>query len=132
MVKMKISQLNTEVRLLEIANRRKADASVSKSERPKTFKDTFSREMARAGNVNFSKHARQRLFSRGIELSDSKLDMLSHAIDKAAVKGSKDTLILDDDAAYVVSVPSRTVISAFGRDSLREGVFTSIDSAVIL
>ncbi|UCD95705.1 MAG: hypothetical protein JSU69_10670 [Candidatus Zixiibacteriota bacterium] len=115
-----------------MAGRRKPDKLVQKNEGPGSFKDTFSEELARTGNVNFSKHARQRLFSRGIELSDTRLSMLSHAIDKAAVKGSKDTLILDDDAAYVVSVPSRTVISAFGRDNLREGVFTSIDSAVIL
>jgi len=65
-------------------------------------------------------------------LSDDKLTQLSQAIDKAALKGSKDTLILDDDAAYVASVPNRTIITAFSRASLQEGVFTSIDSAVIL
>jgi len=42
------------------------------------------------------------------------------------------TLILDDVAAYVVSVPNRTVITAFDRATLQDGVFTSIDSAVIL
>jgi flagellar operon protein len=129
---MQVAELNREVRLLEIAGRRKTDAPVQKSESSGSFKDTFSQELSRVGNVNFSKHARQRLFSRGIEMSDTKLNMLSRAIDKATVKGSKDTLILDEDAAYVVSVSSRTVVSAFGRDNLREGVFTSIDSAVIL
>ena len=65
-------------------------------------------------------------------MSGEKLMKLAEAIDKAATKGSKDTLILDKDAAYVVSVPNRTVITAFSRANLQEGVFTSIDSAVIL
>lgn len=129
---MKVSELNSEVKLLEIVNRGKAKPEVGKDKKAASFKDAFSQEMSRTNNLSFSRHAQQRLFSRGIELSDAKLNQLSQAIDKAAVKGSKDTLILDDTAAYVVSVPNRTVITAFGTDNLREGVFTSIDSAVIL
>ncbi|MCK4373485.1 MAG: flagellar biosynthesis protein, partial [candidate division Zixibacteria bacterium] len=57
---------------------------------------------------------------------------IAGAIDKADAKGSKETLILSDDAAFVVSVPNRTVITVFDRDNLREGVVTAIDSAVII
>jgi len=129
---MKVTDFNREVNLLEIVNKNKADQNQSVDKKAESFKETFSKEIARTNNVNFSKHARQRLFSRGIEMTDQKLDQLSQAIDKAAGKGSKDTLILDDDAAYVASVPTRTIITAFSRTNLQEGVFTSIDSAVIL
>jgi len=129
---MKINEFNTEVRLLEIANRGKNSPQVQKKNDADSFKSAFSRELLRNDSISFSKHAQQRLYSRGIELSDDKLTQLSQAIDKAALKGSKDTLILDDDAAYVASVPNRTIITAFSRASLQEGVFTSIDSAVIL
>ena len=129
---MKVTDFNREDNLLEIVNKNKADQNQSVDKKAESFKETFSKEIARTNNVNFSKHAQQRLFSRGIEMTDQKLDQLSQAIDKAAGKGSKDTLILDDNAAYVASVPTRTIITAFSRTNLQEGVFTSIDSAVIL
>jgi len=65
-------------------------------------------------------------------MSEERLARLSDAVSKAADKGSKESLILDDDAAYVVSVPNRTVITAFDRSNLQDGIFTSIDSAIIL
>jgi flagellar operon protein len=129
---MKVESFNQDVRLLEIARQGRTQPSSAKQVGTESFKDTFSREMAAAGKVNFSKHARQRIFSRGIQISDDKLSQLSRAIDQADRKGSRDTLILDTDAAYVVAVPTRTVVTAFDRGVLTEGVITSIDSAVIL
>lgn len=129
---MKVNSFNQDVRLLEIARKGQVQPSHTNDAKVNSFKETFSREMADTRKINFSKHARQRLFSRGIRLSDDKLTRLSGAVDKAAQKGSRETLILDNDAAYVVSIPNRTVITAFDRASLQEGVFTSIDSAVIL
>jgi flagellar operon protein len=129
---MRINNFNSEVKLLDIVRGAKDKTAAAPNVSTPGRKENFARELAKACEVNFSKHARDRLFSRGIELSDGKLNQLSQAIDKAAVKGSKETLILDESAAYVVSVPNRTVITAFGKENLREGVFTSIDSAIIL
>lgn len=129
---MRVNNFNQDVRLLEIARNGAIQQQNNLSNSNRTFKETFSQELASTSDINFSKHAQQRLYSRGIEMSDDKLTQLSQAIDKAAMKGSKDTLILDDNAAYVVSVPNRTVVTAFDRSNLQEGVFTSIDSAVIL
>ncbi len=129
---MKVTDFNRQVNLLEIANRDRSATPAKAEKTGDTFKNTFSQELAKTNQVEFSKHARARLFSRGIEISDDKLNRLSNAIDRAAAKGSKETLILDDDAAYVASVDNRTIITALSRDNLREGVVTSIDSAVIL
>lgn len=85
-----------------------------------------------APDVKFSKHALQRMHSRSVTLSPEQLSQLSEAMDKAEAKGARETLVLTDDAAYVVAANNRTVISAFDRNNLREGVFTKIDSAVIL
>ncbi len=128
---MRIGEFNSQVNLLEIASRSQGGATAAE-EKKASFKDAFSKEMARSADVNFSRHAQARLFSRGITMSDQKLNQLSQAMDKAASKGSRETLILDDDAAYVASVENRTIITAFGRENLREGVITSIDSAIIL
>ena len=88
--------------------------------------------MAASRELSFSRHAHERMFSRGIELSDESLTLIAEAIDKAGAKGSKETLILTDEAAFVASVDNRTIITAFDRDNLRQGVVTSIDSAVIV
>jgi flagellar operon protein len=129
---MKIENLAGKVNLLEIANRGKVTPNRQTDTSSKAVKENFSTALADAQQVNFSKHARERLHSRGIELSNSKLTEISQAIDKAAMKGSRETLILDDNAAYLVSIPNRTVVTAFGKENLREGVVTAIDSAIIL
>lgn len=129
---MRIENFNHNVNLLEIASRGSAVEKNGGMRPEKTRTDNFSRELANACRINFSRHARERLFSRGIELSDSKLTQIAQAIDKAETKGSRETLILDDNSAYVVSVPTRTVVTAFGKEHLREGVVTSIDSAIVL
>lgn len=96
------------------------------------FKSTLNQVLDTSKGVHFSAHAKARLHSRGVQLTESKLDALSQAIDKADAKGARESLILSDEAAYVVSVKNRTIITAFDRDNLRDGVFTSIDSAVVL
>ena len=98
----------------------------------------FAKELNAAQSVNssadvvFSKHALKRMNSRNVTLSPEQVQLLSEAIDKAGAKGARETLALTDDAAYVVAVKNRTVVSAFDKSALREGVFTNIDSAVIL
>jgi len=53
-------------------------------------------------------------------------------VSKAAAKGARESLILLDDKAFVVSVRNRTVITAVDGEHLKENVFTNIDSAVIV
>ncbi|TFH55398.1 MAG: flagellar protein [Candidatus Zixiibacteriota bacterium] len=128
---MRISNYQRPVDLIDIANRGKATPEQTRTGNL-SFKDMFSRELAADRQLTFSKHAQERLFSRNISLSEETLNGIADAIDKAELKGSKETLVLSDEAAFVVSVKNRTVITAFDRDNLREGVVTSIDSAVII
>jgi flagellar operon protein len=128
---MKISNYQRPVNLIEIANRNKVETKSQSAEKT-SFKDMFSKELADSRQLYFSKHAHERLHSRGINLSEETLNGMADAIDKAELKGSKETLVLADEAAFVVSVSNRTVITAFDKENLKEGVVTSIDSAVIL
>ena len=82
--------------------------------------------------VKFSQHALQRLSSRNIKLDGSDLAKLSDAVDKAAQKGARDSLILMNNLALVVSVKNRTVITAMDGNNIKDNVFTNIDSAVIV
>lgn len=85
----------------------------------------------KANAVHLSGHAKARIERRGIELDPEKLARLQHGVDRAAAKGSRESVVLVDDVAFVVSVKARTVITAVDRASMREHVFTNIDSAVI-
>ncbi|MDR1160332.1 MAG: flagellar protein [Syntrophomonadaceae bacterium] len=82
--------------------------------------------------LKFSRHAQERLRIRNINLNDEDLQNLSSAISKAKEKGAKDSLVLMGDLALVVSVKNNTVITAVDGPSLKENVFTNIDSTVII
>lgn len=84
-----------------------------------------------AVTVKWSAHAAARLKQRGIDLGDAQLKRLESAVDKAAAKGSRDSLVMLDDIHMVVSVKNRTVITALGKDQAKDNVFTNIDSAVV-
>ena len=95
------------------------------------FKKVLDKEFSR-GEVKFSAHAQERLRLRDIELSKSELDKINQAVAKAASKGAKETLIVLDERALVVSVKNNTVITVMDQTQMKENVFTNIDSAVIL
>ena len=82
--------------------------------------------------LKFSAHASQRLQERKINLDPATLSRVTDAIDKAEAKGIEDTLVLTGDAALIVNVKNRTVVTAMDKGSLQGNVFTNIDGAVIV
>jgi len=82
-------------------------------------------------SLQFSRHALQRLQQRGIQLDQPTLGRLTEGVQRAANKGSRDSVVFVDGTAYVVSVANNTVITAVGSEHMRQQVFTNIDSAVI-
>ena len=82
--------------------------------------------------LKFSAHASQRLKERKIALDPATLAKVNQAVDRAEAKGVEDTLVITPDAALIVSVKNRTVITALDRSSLSGNVFTNIDGAVII
>jgi len=86
---------------------------------------------ARSGQVRFSRHAEERMQSRGIAFSSQQLGRLEQAVSKVEAKGGRDSLVLLDNAALVVSVKDSTVVTVADRDQLKQNVFTNIDSAII-
>lgn len=84
------------------------------------------------GELKFSAHAQQRLTSRNIQLTPSEMAGLRDAVGKAEAKGAKESLVVMDRVALVVSVKNRTVITAVDAQSMKDNIFTQIDSAVIV
>ena len=101
---------------------------------PGAFQDLLATKLATAGPaapLRFSGHALDRIQRRGIDLGANELARLQDGVARAAAKGGRDSLVLVDGTAFVVSVPNRTVITAVDQGHMREQVFTNIDSAVI-
>ena len=109
----------------------------SKSSTPITTGTAFSDvlktqiDAASANSVKFSKHASMRLDDRNITLSQEQSLRLEQATAKASEKGIQDSLVLLDSMAFIVNVPSQTVVTAMNQNESLEKVFTNIDGAVI-
>jgi len=82
--------------------------------------------------LKFSAHAQARMNSRNITLSAQDMARLQQGVAQAAAKGSRESLVLKDNVAFVVSVKNNTAITAVDAQSMQGNVFTNIDSAVIV
>ncbi len=95
---------------------------------------SFADRLAEAGAppLTVSAHARARLEQRGISLDPEQQEALAQAVRFLDGRGSKDALVVRSDAAFVVNIPSRTVVTAVAQDELVDRVFTQIDSAMLI
>jgi len=98
-------------------------------------KTPFTQILAQELNsVQFSQHALGRLQARNIVLGQAELVKLNHAIEKVAQKGAKESVVFmqNNNLALVVSVKNKTVITAMDGASIKDNIFTNIDSAVMI
>lgn len=99
------------------------------------FGAALQAELKKSGakqNVEFSKHAMERVEERGIEITPQLLDQLAGGVEKAQEKGAKNILAMDAETAYIINIPRARVITAITQEELKENVFTNIDGAVFL
>ncbi len=82
--------------------------------------------------VKFSQHALDRMVRRGISFSPTDMERLNEAVLRAAQKGSRDSLVLFEDRAAIVSVKNNMIVTVMDRAALKENVFTNIDSTIVL
>ena len=98
-----------------------------------SFAETLRRMTEpRSPSLAISAHAAERLEQRGIPLTDADHAQMDAAIRALEEKGAQDALLLRDDAAFIVNVPNRTLVTALGQADLQDRVFTGIDSAFVL
>ncbi|HHY95612.1 MAG TPA: hypothetical protein GX513_11485, partial [Firmicutes bacterium] len=94
-------------------------------------KGPFAEVLAGAmGGLRVSQHAQQRLRSAG--LGAAALQAVGQAVERVAAKGGRESLVVYGDAAFVVNIPSRTVVTVIPATRMREQVFTNIDSAILV
>ena len=93
--------------------------------------DALLRDKMVPEGIKFSRHATERMNSRGIAFNPQQLQRLETAIEQINIKGGRESLVMLDDTALVVSVKNDTVVTVVSKDQLKNNVFTNIDSAVI-
>lgn len=95
------------------------------------FESIISQKILNEQGITFSKHSSIRMDERNTDLSLEQSKRLLKAFDMAKQKGLKDTLVLLDNYAFIVNVPSKVVVTAVDKASLKDRVFTNINGAVI-
>lgn len=120
-----VGQLYTGLKAPNLLNRPKQTELSTSVERP------FA-QVLESNLLKLSNHAAKRLEQRGIELKHEQMEKIGTALDKAAAKGAKESLILMQDLAFIVNVKNRTVVTAMDSATMKDNVFTQIDSAVII
>ena len=90
------------------------------------FSDLLNDEISK---LKFSSHATKRLEDRNIVLSSEEMTKINEAVEKAEMKGSKDSLVMVNGNAFIVNIPNKTVITAMPVGT-GDNVYTNIDSVV--
>ena len=114
------------------AEKTKSQQANSVDQSNSRFGQIFSQTIQQKQSLTFSKHALQRMDSRQIQVSPQLITQINQAVEKAKSKGIKDALILDGKTAFIVNVPSSTVVTTMSGQEMADNVFTNIDGAVIL
>ncbi|KAA3615465.1 MAG: flagellar biosynthesis protein [Calditrichaeota bacterium] len=94
------------------------------------FQSLLRKALESEAPLKFSKHVQSRIDQRGISMDSVQMDSLQQAVGLAAEKGIKDSLVVVQDAAFIVNVPSKTVVTALDQVEMKQRVFTNIDGAV--
>ena len=79
-----------------------------------------------------SKHATQRLEQRGIQIEENKWQQINEKVIEAKKLGVKESLVLLDEAALIVSAKNQTVITAMDRNEATSQIFTNINGTIVM
>lgn len=116
------------VQQVDAPSKRKVEESLFRSEFLQQLGLTDTEEEKK---LKFSKHAIDRIRKRNLKIDKAELSSINDSIEKARSKNVKETLVLLDNIALIVSIDSNTVITAMDKNSMKEKVITNIDSAVL-
>ncbi len=109
----------------------------AKTTQIKQTNTNFANELQSALTTNsndliISKHAKQRLQQRGITINEARWKQIGEKLTEAKNMGVKESLVLLEDAALIVSAKNRTVITAMDRKEAASQIFTNINGTILM
>lgn len=114
---------------VDVSNRLPQDGKVSDF---KKLLDSQVEQKPLHGGIELSTHAAKRLSERKIDFNGEEYTKVKDAMSKLKAKGSQNSLVVSDKAAYIVDVKNNKVITAVDKSSMSENVFTKIDSTMFI
>jgi len=96
------------------------------------FADILGKRIEESNLVSFSAHAVKRLEERALQISPNEIERLNDGVKQLDAKGSKNSLVMVDDTAFVVSIRNKTVITAIDKNLAGNNLFTNIDSVAFV
>jgi len=98
-----------------------------------SFESVLSEQLQKKNQeLQLSKHAKQRVEQRGIAVDGALMNSLNEAAETARQKGAMNTVMIGQDAAFVVNIPNKIIVTAISVEELKKNVFTNIDSAILI
>ncbi len=96
------------------------------------FSKILGEKLKENSKIKFSSHAMERIKRRNIKITQTDMKNIENALKKAEQKGAKEALFVGTNFSLIISVKNKTVITAIDEESMKNNIFTNIDSAVIL
>ncbi len=81
--------------------------------------------------VKISSHAQKRIQSREITVDETTLKTLDQVLALGTEKGSRSTLVMAKNQAFILSIKDRTLVTALKKEEMDQYYFTNIDSVFI-
>ena len=134
---MVIDDQNTYINSIGRQNRDQSNLKSNKKlpQNVETFSNFLKNKIDnnnKEGGVKLSGHALKRLEERNLTMDGNEFLKIRDGIDKLKEKGGKDSLIVTNQAAYIVDVDKQTVVTAMDKNDMAENVFTKIDSTLFI
>lgn len=97
-----------------------------------SFALQFQQAIGSNDKLIISKHAKARLQQRDIHISDRSWDQIQQKVNEAKKLGVRDSLVLLDNAALIVSAKNNTVITAMDSHEAKTQIFTNINGTIVI
>lgn len=118
----------------------KLNGSVENNKKAEEFKGLLNKEVLKKETenigqqhgINLSVHAARRMKERNLSMNGDEFFKIKDAISKLKTKGGKDSLVITENAAYIVDVDKNKVVTAIDKNDMSDNVFTKIDSTVFV
>ncbi len=136
---MKVADLQMRANINPLQNKKANQAGgtgalldIKKAQAGINFADILQKSVEQNSSVQFSAHAVKRLEERSLQISQNDIERLNNGVKEVNAKGAKNSLIMVDDTAFVVSVRNKMVITAIDKTQTSSNVFTNIDSVAFV
>ncbi|WP_042348915.1 TIGR02530 family flagellar biosynthesis protein [Bacillus massiliigorillae] len=103
----------------------------------KANKEKFATELQQSiqqstSSLTISKHAQMRMQQRNIEIHPKTWALIEQKVQEAKNMGVKDSLVLLNNAALIVSAKNNVIVTAMGREEANAQIFTNINGTILL